>query len=195
MRISAISWAVTPWFLALRMWNCRELSSTPLAEKRGTDPFNAAFDLLMQEENAVGMVDFYGTEEHVKRFMCRPEMNACTDGLLCPGKPHPRLYGSFVRILGKYVREEKVLDLETAVYKMTGKAAGVLGLADRGVLKEGNWADITIFDPATVIDKGTFTDPIQFPDGIRYVIVNGQIAVENGAHTGALAGQVIRHAR
>ena len=171
------------------------LSITQLAEKRGTDPFNAAFDLLMQEENAVGMVDFYGTEEHVKRFMCRPEMNACTDGLLCPGKPHPRLYGSFVRILGKYVREEKVLDLETAVYKMTGKAAGVLGLADRGVLKEGNWADITIFDPATVIDKGTFTDPIQFPDGIRYVIVNGQIAVENGAHTGALAGQVIRHAR
>lgn len=171
------------------------LSITQLAEKRGTDPFNAAFDLLMQEENAVGMVDFYGTEEHVKRFMCRPEMNACTDGLLCPGKPHPRLYGSFVRILGKYVREEQVMDLETAVYKMTGKAASVLGLTDRGVLKEGNWADITIFDPATVIDKGTFTDPIQFPDGIRYVIVNGQIAVENGAHTGALARQVIRHTR
>ena len=125
--------------------------------------------------------------------MMRPEMNACTDGLLCPGKPHPRLYGSFVRILGKYVREEKLMSLEQAIYKMTAKPASVLGLTDRGTLKVGNWADITIFDPNTVIDKGTFTDPIQFPDGIAYVIVNGQVAVDHGKHTGALNGQVIRH--
>ena len=169
------------------------LSIVELAEKRGVDPYTAAFDLLMEEENAVGMVDFYGTEEHVKRFMMRPEMNACTDGLLCPGKPHPRLYGSFVRILGKYVREEKLMSLEQAIYKMTSKPASVLGLTDRGTLKVGNWADITIFDPNTVIDKGTFTDPIQFPDGIAYVIVNGQVAVDHGKHTGALNGQVIRH--
>lgn len=169
------------------------LSIVELAEKRGVDPYTAAFDLLMEEENAVGMVDFYGTEEHVKRFMMRPEMNACTDGLLCPGKPHPRLYGSFVRILGKYVREEKLMSLEQAIYKMTAKPASVLGLTDRGTLKVGNWADITIFDPNTVIDKGTFTDPIQFPDGIAYVIVNGQVAVDHGKHTGALNGQVIRH--
>ena len=169
------------------------LSIVELAEKRGVDPYTAAFDLLMEEENAVGMVDFYGTEEHVKRFMMRPEMNACTDGLLCPGKPHPRLYGSFVRILGKYVREENLMSLEQAIYKMTAKPASVLGLTDRGTLKVGNWADITIFDPNTVIDKGTFTDPIQFPDGIAYVIVNGQVAVDHGKHTGALNGQVIRH--
>lgn len=171
------------------------LSIVQLAEKRGTDPFNAAFDLLMEEENAVGMVDFYGTEEHVKRFMLRPEMNACTDGLLCPGKPHPRLYGSFVRILGKYVREEQLMSLETAVHKMTGKAASVLNLKNRGTLKEGNWADITIFDANTVIDKSTFLDPIQFPEGIAYVIVNGAVAVDHGTHTGALNGQVIRKGR
>ena len=171
------------------------LSIVQLAEKRGTDPFNAAFDLLMEEENAVGMVDFYGTEEHVKRFMLRPEMNACTDGLLCPGKPHPRLYGSFVRILGKYVREEQLMSLETAVHKMTGKAASVLNLKNRGTLKEGNWADITIFDANTVIDKSTFLDPIQFPEGIAYVIVNGAVAVDHGTHTGVLNGQVIRKGR
>ncbi|BFJ84980.1 D-aminoacylase [Ruthenibacterium sp. CLA-JM-H11] len=171
------------------------LSITELAEKRGTDPYTAAFDLLMQEENAVGMVDFYGTEEHVKRFMQRPEMNVCTDGLLCPGKPHPRLYGSFVRVLGKYVREEGVLTLEQAVRKMTGKPAEVLSLRDRGLIREGMRADITVFDPETVIDRGTFTDPIQFPDGIAYVIVNGALAVDHGRHTGALNGQVIRRGR
>ena len=169
------------------------LSIVELAEKRGVDPYTAAFDLLMEEENAVGMVDFYGTEEHVKRFMMRPEMNACTDGLLCPGKPNPRLYGSFVRILGKYVREEKLMSLEEGVHKMTGKPASVLSLKDRGTLTVGNWADITIFDPETVIDKGTFTDPIQFPEGIAYVIVNGEVAVDHGKHTGALNGQVVRH--
>lgn len=171
------------------------LSIVQLAEKRGVDPYTAAFDLLMEEENAVGMVDFYGTEEHVRRFMQRPEMNVCTDGLLCPGKPHPRLYGSFARVLGKYVREESVLTLEEAVRKMTGKPAEVLSLKDRGLLREGMCADITVFDPSTIIDKGTFTDPIQFPDGIAYVIVNGEVAVDHGAHTGVLNGRVIRRGR
>ena len=171
------------------------LSIVELAKKRGTDPYTAAFDLLLQEENAVGMVDFYGTEEHVRRFMRRPEMNVCTDGLLCPGKPHPRLYGSFARVLGRYARKEGVLTLEEAVRKMTGKAAQVLSLRDRGLIQEGMHADITVFDAATILDKGTFTDPIQFPDGIAYVIVNGEVAVDHGAHTGALNGRVIRRGR
>ena len=171
------------------------LSIVERAKKRGTDPYTAAFDLLLQEENAVGMVDFYGTEEHVRRFMRRPEMNVCTDGLLCPGKPHPRLYGSFARVLGRYARKEGVLTLEEAVRKMTGKAAQVLSLKDRGLIREGMHADITVFDAATILDKGTFTDPIQFPDGIAYVIVNGEVAVDHGAHTGALNGRVIRRGR
>lgn len=171
------------------------LSITELAELRNLDSYTAAFDLLMEEENAVGMVDFYGKEEHVKLFMARPEMNACTDGLLAPGKPHPRLYGSFPRILGKYVREEKVMSLEEAVKKLTSKAAEAMNLKDRGLLKEGYYADITIFNPDTIVDKGTFVDPIQFPEGIEYVIVNGKVAVEHGKHTDILNGKVIRNKR
>lgn len=171
------------------------LSLTQLGKLRGKDPYEATFDLLYEEENAVGMVDFYGTEEHVQRFMKLPEMNCCTDGLLCPGKPHPRLYGAFPRILGKYVREDKALTLEEAVYKMTKKPAITFGIKNRGELVEGNYADITIFNPDTVIDKGTFTDPAQFPDGIEYVFVNGNMTVKNGEHTHTLAGKVLRRNR
>ena len=171
------------------------LSITELAKLRNVDPYTAAFDLLMEEENAVGMVDFYGKEEHVKLFMARPEMNACTDGLLAPGKPHPRLYGSFPRILGKYVREEKVMSLEEAVRKLTFKAAEAMNLKDRGLLKEGYYADITIFNPDTITDKGDFINPIQYPEGIEYVIVNGKVAVEHGKHTDVLNGKVIRNKR
>lgn len=171
------------------------LSITELAKLRNVDPYTAAFDLLMEEENAVGMVDFYGQEEHVKLFMARPEMNACTDGLLAPGKPHPRLYGSFPRILGKYVREEKVMPLEEAIRKLTSKAAEAMNLKDRGLLKEGYYADITIFNPDTITDKGDFINPIQYPEGIEYVIVNGKVAVEHGKHTDVLNGKVIRNKR
>ncbi len=168
------------------------LSIIELAELRNLDPYTAAFDLFMEEENAVGMVDFYGIEDHVKLFMARPEMNACTDGLLAPGKPHPRLYGSFPRILGKYVREEKALSLEDAVKKLTYKAATAMNLTDRGLIKEGYYADITIFNPDTIIDKGTYEDPVHYPEGIEYVLVNGKVAVEHGNHTNVLNGRVIR---
>ena len=167
------------------------LSLTQLGELRGKDPYEATFDLLLEEENAVGMVDFYGTEEHVQRFMKRSEMNACTDGLL-GGKPHPRVFGAFPRILGKYVREDKALTLEEAVYKMTKKPAATFNMTGRGELKEGNYADICIFNPDTVIDKGTFTDPIQYPEGIEYVIINGEVTVEHGKHTGRRNGVVLR---
>lgn len=167
------------------------LSLTQLGKLRGKDPYEATFDLLYEEENAVGMVDFYGTEEHVIRIMKRPEMNACTDGLL-GGKPHPRVYGAFPRILGKYVREEKALTLEEAVYKMTKKPALTFNMTGRGELKEGYAADICIFNPDTVIDKGTFIDPIQYPEGIEYVIIGGELAVEKGKHTGKRNGVVLR---
>ncbi len=162
-----------------------------IGELKGRDPLDAAFDLLAEENNGVGMVDFYGTEEAVIEILKRDEMNACTDGLLS-GKPHPRVYGSFPRILGKYVREEKVLSLEEAVYKLTYKAAKAMNINGRGLLKPGYYADITIFNPDTVLDKGTFTKPIQYPAGIEYVLVNGQIAVRQGVHTGVRAGKVLR---
>lgn len=157
------------------------LSLIELGELRHTNPYDATFDLLCEEENAVGMVDVYGLEDHVKTFLQRPEMNACTDGLLS-GKPHPRVYGAFPRILGKYVREERVISLEQAVYKLTKKAALAMNLKERGELKENYFADLVLFDEATVKDKGTLTDPAQYPEGICYVLVNGEIRVRNGEY-------------
>lgn len=158
---------------------------------RGKNPYDAAFDLLQEEENAVGMVDFYGTEEHVIRYLKRPEQNVCTDGLM-GGKPHPRVYGSFPRVLGKYVREEKALTLEEAVRKMTGKAAEVMGFKDRGILAPGNYADVVIFNPDTVIDRGDYINPDQYPLGIEQVLVNGKLVVSGGKHTGIKSGRVLK---
>ena len=160
---------------------------------RGKDPYNATFDLLYEEQNAVGMVDFYGLEEHIIRFMTRPEQNVCTDGLL-GGKPHPRVYGAFPRVLGKYVRDDKALTLEEAVKKMTSKPAEVFGFERRGLLKKDNYADIVIFNPETVSDKGTFVDPIQYPLGIEYVFINGIPVVQSGNYKKELAGNVLRKA-
>ncbi len=166
------------------------LSLDQLGELRGKDALDATFDLLAEEKNAVGMVDFYGTEEHVVRIMKRPEMNLCTDGLLS-GKPHPRVYGSFPRVLGKYVREENQLSIEEAVRKMSGKAADALHINNRGYIKEGYYADIVIFDQTKIIDKGTFTEPEQFPCGIEYVFVNGNLALEKGKASDTRAGRVL----
>lgn len=162
-----------------------------LGEMRGKDPLGATFDLLYEESNAVGMVDFYGLEEHVKAFMSRPEMNVCTDGLL-GGKPHPRVFGAFPRVLGKYVREEKVMPLEEAIRKMTSRPAEVFKVKERGLLKPGYFADITIFNPDTVIDKGTYVEPRQYPEGIDYVFVNGTLAVKEGKPTDATSGKVLK---
>lgn len=164
-----------------------------LAKMRGTDPYNATYDLLLEEENAVGMVDFYGLEEHVITFLMREEQNVCTDGLLS-GKPHPRAFGSFPRILGRYVREQKILSVQDAVYKMTKKAAEAVGIANRGQIKEGYFADLVIFDQDTVSDVGDFVDPVHFPVGIDYVIINGQAVIEEGEYHKIKAGKVIRKA-
>jgi N-acyl-D-amino-acid deacylase len=161
---------------------------------RGKPSLDAAFDLLLTEENAVGMVDFYGKEEHVARFLTRPEQNVCTDGLL-GGKPHPRVFGSFPRVLGKYVREEEALTLEQAVHKMTQKPAEVFGFERRGVLKAGNYADVVVFDATTVLDKGTFVDPVQFPVGIDRVMINGQVVLSGGTYARETAGRVLRKRR
>lgn len=167
------------------------LNLDQLGELRKKDALDATFDLLAEENNAVGMVDFYGKEEHVSRIMKRDEMNVCTDGLLA-GKPHPRVYGSFPRILSKYVRDKSILSLEEAIYKMTKKAANAMNIKNRGQIKEGYYADIVLFQPDTIKDMGTFVDPIQYPIGIEYVIVNGEITIHKGIHTKARAGVVIK---
>lgn len=162
-----------------------------IGQLRGKDPYEATFDLLHDEENAVGMVDFYGKEEHIIKFMKRPEQNVCTDGLL-GGKPHPRVFGAFPRVIGKYVREEGAFTLEEAIYKMTLKAAEVFGFEKRGSLAVGNYADIVVFDPETIIDKGTFVDPVQYAEGIEHVLVNGQFVIKEGKQIKVKAGKVLR---
>lgn len=162
-----------------------------IAKMRGKDKFEAVFDLLKEEENAVGMYDYYGKDEHIVTFMSREESNICTDGLL-GGKPHPRVYGSFPRVLGKFIREMKIMSLEEGVYKMTHKPAKTFKIEERGLLKEDFYADIVIFDESTVIDKGTFVDPVQFPEGIEYVMINGKFAVKEGKSTFELNGKVIK---
>ncbi len=162
-----------------------------IGEMRGIDPLDATFDLLRDEENAVGMVDFYGKEEHVITFMKRPEQNVCTDGLL-GGKPHPRAYGSFPKVLGRFVRELGVLNLEEAVYKMSKKAADAFRIADRGELKEGYFADVVIFNKDTVSGSDDYIDSMQFPTGIDYVIINGEVVVEENVYHKIKAGKVLR---
>ncbi|HCQ5686107.1 TPA: D-aminoacylase [Clostridioides difficile] len=163
-----------------------------IGKMRGKDPLDATFDLLKEEENAVGMVDFYGLEEHIIGFMKRDEQNVCTDGLLT-GKPHPRAYGSFPKILGRYVRDLNVLTIEEAVYKMTKKAATSFSIKDRGELKEGYFADIVIFDKDTVSGCDDFINSMQYPTGIDYVIINGNCVVEEGKYNKIKAGKVLKN--
>jgi hypothetical protein len=115
------------------------------------------------------------------------------EGVLRRGNPHPRSFGTFPRILGVYVRERGLLRLEDAVRKMTSLNAAKIGLHDRGLLRAGNYADVTTFDPERVIDRATYTNPFQYSEGIDYVIVNGQVGIDKGKHTGARPGKVLRH--
>ncbi|MGL6064905.1 MAG: N-acyl-D-amino-acid deacylase family protein [Fusobacteriaceae bacterium] len=163
-----------------------------LGKMRGVDSIEALMNILLEEENAVGMVDFYGLEEHIIGFLKRPEINVCTDALLAPGKPHPRAYGSFPRVIGRYVRENPILKLEEAIFKMTKKAATAINIKNRGELKEGYFADITIFDLNTIIDTGDYINPIQFPKGIEYVLVNGTAIIDNGIFKEVAPGHVIK---
>jgi N-acyl-D-amino-acid deacylase len=114
-------------------------------------------------------------------------LNVATAG----GKPHPRSYGTFSRVLGKYVRDEKNITLEDAVRKMTSLAAQQMGIRDRGIIREGMKADIIIFDPKTITDRSTFEQPHAYSEGVKYSIVNGKVVLDNGTHTGARPGRII----
>ncbi len=136
-------------------------------------------------------------EEDIRRIMTSRYQMVGTDGSGVPasfsaGAYHPRFFGTYPRILGKYVREEKILTLEQAIRKMTSFPAQRLGLQDRGLVREGNWADLVIFDPDKVVDKATYEQPYQLPEGIPYVIVNGVIVVERGKKNRKAPGRVIR---
>lgn len=171
-----------------------------IAKIKGKDELDAVCDLLLEEEGRVTIVLFMMDDEDIVRVMKSPLQMVATDawavapyGVLGAGKPHPRFYGTYPRVLGRYVREKKVLTLEEAVRKMTSFPAQKLGLRDRGLILEGMWADVVIFDPAKIIDKATYQNPHQYPEGIEYVIVNGKIVIERGEHTGVLPGKILRH--
>ncbi|MDP7107974.1 MAG: amidohydrolase family protein, partial [Roseibacillus sp.] len=166
-----------------------------IAKIRGKDPVNTCFDLILEEGVFIHGVHHTMSEEDVKTVMRLPWVSVASDGsalnLKYPGKPHPRSFGTNVRVLGKYVREESVLDLEDAVRKMTSLPAQVLGLKDRGLLRKGCWADIVVLDPDAVIDTATYDNPKQYAKGIHHVLVNGVPVIDGGAHTGARPGRVI----
>jgi N-acyl-D-amino-acid deacylase len=162
-----------------------------IAKELGKKPAETVLDIVLEEENSATMASFTMDENDVRTIMRSPLGMVCTDGIVL-GKPHPRAFGSFPRVAGHYVREG-VLRLEDAIRKMTSFTAQTHGLMDRGVLRPGLAADITIFDPERIEDTATFENPIQYPKGIEYVIVNGKVSVESGKHTGERAGRILRH--
>ena len=174
-------------------------SIAAIAKERGTRPEDALMDLLIEEQGNVGAIYFSMIEDDVKTAMKFPWVSMGSDGtavspegVLGRGKPHPRFYGTFPRILGKYVREEKILTLEDAVRKMTSLPAARLRLSDRGLLRAGMAADVVVFDPERVIDRATLDDPHGYAEGIDVVVVNGQVVLDEGRHTGASPGRALR---
>ena len=170
-----------------------------LANESGQTPHEWIFNALFETELQMVMAVFGMSEDNRRLEMKHPAMTFCTDGMgltekgpLAKSLPHPRNYGAFTRILGRYVREEGVLTLEEAIHKMTGLAAKRLGLADRGFIRPGLAADLVVFDPATVKDKSTYKKPHQYPEGISHVLVNGRLVVEDGVHTHARPGRILK---
>lgn len=196
----------------LKSWDDVQISITPnlpqyagrtiqsLADERGQDPIDTVCDYLIDDKGATRVLVTGMSEDDVRELMRRPEPLVGSDGncvatygTVSQGMPHPRFYGTFPRVLDRYSRQEGLLPLELAVNKMTGATAKALRLADRGLLRQGYRADITLFDPADFKEQATYAKPHQYPSGTRTtVIVNGTIVVDNATHTGALPGKVLR---
>ena len=169
------------------------------SKRAGKGAYQFMRDLIIEEEDAVDMVLFIMSEDNLKRILAHPLIGVGSDssvkapyGILAAGKPHPRAYGTFPRILGKYVREDRIAPAETMIMKMPSRPAAKFGLTGRGVIKPGAFADLVIFDPAAVADRATWKDPHQYPAGIRHVLVNGIAVVNNEEHTGKLPGRILR---
>jgi N-acyl-D-aspartate/D-glutamate deacylase len=168
-------------------------------KKPPPDPFDVFLDFLIEHNGSVGTVYAHHTEEDMNLALSQPWCSIgsdgsalATDGALRRGNPHPRNFGTFPRVLGVYARDKRLLRLEDAVRKMTSLNATKLGLTDRGLVRPGFFADLTLFDPTTVIDRSTYTEPFHYNNGLEYVIVNGQVVLDRGEHTGARPGRVLR---
>ena len=181
----------------LEKWQGKRLSEIATAQNK--DPLDALLDFIIADHGQTGAIFFMMSEDDMKAALKSPFVSICTDsgaratdGPLAGSKSHPRGWGTYPRILGRYVRDEKLMPLELAIHKMTGLPAANVGLKQRGLLRQGFFADLTIFDPNTVIDRATFEEPNQYPAGINFVIVNGQIEVDNGQRTPVNSGRVLR---
>jgi N-acyl-D-amino-acid deacylase len=170
-----------------------------LATGRSIEPYALLLEITFADENRTGMVGFGMSEANTAKILAHPLGMVCSDGSalaasgpLARGSPHPRSFGTFPRVLGHYVREQRVMPLETAIHKMTAMPAAKLKLEGRGRIAEQAFADIVVFDPDTVADRATFEQPFQYPDGIPHVIVNGVFALRDGEPTGARSGRVLR---
>lgn len=172
------------------------MNITEIAQNYSKSPTDVVLDLIAEAGNELRMISFSNNEEDVQTMMTQDLAIIMTDGAAFNpkdfGKSHPRYYGTYPKILGRWVRQDRLFDLETVIKKMTFLPANIIGLKDRGALKEDYYADIVIFDPESIIDRATFTDPQQFPEGIKYVLVNGEITIREGEHTGKLKGKVLK---
>jgi N-acyl-D-amino-acid deacylase len=168
------------------------------AKMRGKSPEETIMDLVLEDRSRIGTIYFMMSDENVKRQIQLPWVSFASDagsiapeGVFLKSAAHPRAYGSFARVLGKYVRDERVLTLPDAIRKLAALPSSNLGLARRGILKAGNFADVVVFDPATVADKATYEQPHQYAVGMRHVFVNGVQVLKDGEHTGAKPGRAL----
>src|SRR5437867_9093853 len=164
----------------------------------GKDGVDVLFELLRENNGSVPTVYFHHTEEDMRLVLRQPFVSIGSDGTavktegpLARGNPHPRYYGTFPRVLGKYVREERVLSMEEAIRKMTSANTAKIRVFDRGLLRPGQWADVTVFDAGKIIDHATFEKPHQYATGVEYVLVNGKVVLDHGTHKRARPGAIL----
>lgn len=210
--LSRIEAAVRDKIAQLGSWDSVQISSTAeeslawargarlgtLASERGTEPWTLLLTLMREDRARTGMVGFGMSEDNTARILahrlgmiCSDGSALATEGPLATGSPHPRNFGSFPRVLGHHVRDQGTMSLEQAVHKMTGMPAGKLKLVDRGLLIADAFADIVVFDADTIADRATFEQPFAYPTGIDHVIVNGEVVIREGEHTGATPGRIV----
>src|SRR5213592_3128676 len=169
-----------------------------VAKMRGKDPIDTAMDLIAEDGSRIGTIYFMISEENIKKELAKPwisfgsdEASQAPEGVFLKSNPHPRAYGNFARVLGKYVRDEKVIPMTEAIRRLSGLPATNLGLDHRGLLKEGMFADVVVFDPATIADRATFDRPHQYAVGVKHVFVNGVQVLKDSEHTGAKPGRAL----
>jgi N-acyl-D-amino-acid deacylase len=169
-----------------------------VAKMRGKDPIETIMDLINEDESRIDTMYFLMSEENVRKELAKPwisfgsdEASQAPEGVFLKSHPHPRAYGNFARVLGKYARDEKVLTLSEAVRRLSALPATNLGLDHRGFIREGMFADVVVFDPATIADRATFDKPHQYAVGMKHVFVNGVQVLKDGEHTGAKPGRAL----